>query len=85
MKRFKTVTFESKTVLAVDGMEINSYIAGVNSGMYGLPFVISVRCWARKWFFSKFFCREMKLNLKQVRELRDELDFVINQFHNEQV
>lgn len=73
-----TVKMENKTTLAIDGMEIQAFIAGVNSGMYQLPFCIEVRTWAKKWFFTKFFYRSMKLNLYQCKMLRDELTKVID-------
>jgi hypothetical protein len=80
MGKFKTIKIESKTIIHQEGMEIEGYIAGVNSGMYGLPYVIVVRTWARKWFWRKFFKREMKLNLMQVKEFRKECDKVIEYF-----
>ncbi len=82
MKQFDTIKLDKTTTLQKDGMEITAYIAGVNSGMYGLPYVISVRVWAKKWFFKKFFYREMKLNIHEVKQFRDECDKVI-QFYNE--
>ena len=82
MERFETIKLDKTTTLQKDGMEIIAYIAGVNSGAYGLPYVIAVRVWARKWFFKKFFYREMKLNIWDVKQLRDECDKVIK-WHNE--
>jgi len=77
MKQFETIKFDKTKTLQKEGMEISSYIAGVNSGVYGLPFVIAVRCWASKWGFKKFFYREMKLNIFEVRQLKLELDKAI--------
>jgi len=77
MKQFETIKFDKTKTLQKEGMEISSYIAGVNSGVYGLPFVIAVRCWASKWGFKKFFYREIKLNIFEVRQLKQELDKVI--------
>jgi len=82
MKRFEAIKFERKTTLKKEGMEICSYIAGVNSGAYGLPFVISIRCWARKWWFKKFFYRAMKLSVFEVKQLKEELDKVIELYEN---
>lgn len=80
MKKFDTIKFDDSKVLKKDGMEIRSYIAGVNSGVYNLPFVIEVSCWARKWIFSKFFKRSMRLNLFQVKQLKSELEKVVDHF-----
>lgn len=77
MERFDTIKLDKTTTLQKEGMEIKAYIAGVNSGAYELPYVIAVRVWARKWFFRKFFYNEMKLNIFEVRRLRDECDKVI--------
>ncbi len=79
--KFETVKIESTTKLKIDGMEISAYIAGVNSGVYGLPYVIEVRTWARKWFFNKFFYRKMKLNIHDVTHLRDECNKVIEYYN----
>ncbi len=84
MKRFETIKFDKTKTLQKEGMEISSYIAGVNSGVYGLPFVISVRCWASKWWFKKFFYREMKLNIFEVRQLKEEFDKVKELYEDKQ-
>lgn len=83
--RFDTVYFSSTTVLKKEGIEIKGFIAGVNSGMYSLPYVIQVSTWASKWFWSKFFRREMKLNLMQVRQLREECDKVIKFYEEKDI
>ena len=82
MKRFDTIKFNKTKTLQKEGMEIKSYVAGVNSGAYSMPFVISVRCWASKWVFKKFFYREMKLNIFEVKQLKEELDKVIEFYDN---
>jgi len=84
MKRFETIKFDKTKTLQKEGMEISSYISGVNSGVYRLPFVIAVRCWASKWWFKKFFYLEMKLNIFEVRQLKEELDKVIEFYENKQ-
>lgn len=81
MKKFDTVKIDKTTTLQIEGMTIQAYIAGVNSGEYGLPFVITVKTWARKWFFKKFFVREMKLNIHEVMLLKDECEKVIEFFN----
>lgn len=80
MKKFDTLKIEKTTTLQKDGMEISAYIAGVNSGVYSLPYVISVETWASKWGFKKFFRREMKLDIQQIKFLKKELETVI-EFH----
>lgn len=82
MERFKTLKFERKTTIVSEGIEISCFIAGVNSGAYQLPFVIAVRTWAKKWWFKKFFYREMELNIHQIKELKTELDKVITYYEN---
>lgn len=82
MEKFETIKIDKTTTLQKEGMEITAYIAGVNSGAYQLPYVISVRVWAKKWFFKKFFYREMKLNIFEVKNFRDECDKVIK-WHEE--
>ena len=77
MEKFDTIIIDSTTTLRKEGMEISAFIAGVNSGAYGLPYVIKVRVWAKKWFFRKFFHNEMHLNIHQVRMLRDECEKVL--------
>jgi hypothetical protein len=77
-QKFEMIKINQTTIIEKDGMELEAYIAGVNSGAYGLPFVIVVRTWARKWFWKKFFYREMKLSLRQVMMLRDECQKVID-------
>jgi hypothetical protein len=81
MKLFDTVEINRTTVMQKDGIEIRACIAGVNSGAYELPFVIQVRTWASKWFFKKFFYREMRLNIHEVIALKEECDKVI-EWHN---
>lgn len=81
MERFETIKFNKTVTLEKEGMEISAYIAGVNSGVYQLPYVIQVRVWAKKWFFKKFFHKEMHLNLWEVKQLRDECNKVI-EFYN---
>jgi hypothetical protein len=76
-KIFKTVSIKASTIIQKDGIEIKSYIAGVNSGIYGIPFVISVETWASKWGFKKFFHRKLSLGLEEMTDLRDELDKAI--------
>ena len=73
----KEIVIDRTTVLQKDGMEINMYIAGVNSGVYEPPFVVSIRVWARKWIFKKFFTRKMQLSLSEMIFLRDELNKAI--------
>ncbi len=80
MSKFSTVTIEHKTTMTTNGMSIKAFIAGVNSGEYGLPFVIQVSTWASKWGFKKFFYREMKLNIFEMRALKAELDKAIQHF-----
>lgn len=81
-KKFKQVKFEKTKKLSIEGMEIVSFISGVSSGVYTMPFVISVRCWASKFGFKKFFRREMHLNIFEVRELKEELEKVL-EYHKE--
>lgn len=82
MSKFDTVHIEKYTSIIKEGMEIKAYIAGVNSGSYELPFVISVKTWAKKFLFKKFFLREMKLNIFEVKLLRDELNKAIEFYNN---
>lgn len=79
-RRFETLKFERSVKIQKEGMEIQSYLAGVNSGAYGLPYVISVRTWARKWFWRKFFYSEIQLNLMEVRQLKEECEKVLDYF-----
>ncbi len=89
MKKFETIKIDrtqvSNITLLKDGMEIECYIAGVNSGVYGLPFVVSVKTWASKWFFKKFFRREMKLNIHEVKALKEELEKVISFYEKKNI
>lgn len=79
-KRFETVKIDRSIQFYKDGIEISAFIAGVNSGVYGFPFVIAVRTWARNWFFKKFFYREIHLNMEEVAALHNELGKVVSQF-----
>lgn len=81
MTNFKEIKIERSTVIWRDGIEISAYIAGVNSGMYEFPFVVEVRTWARKWWFKKFFYREIQLNSWEVELLHDELGKVLDHFN----
>ena len=83
--RFKTVRVDRSTVVWKDGMEISAYIAGVNSGVYGLPFVIEVKTWAKKWWFKEFFVRKITLNMDDVELLHDELSKVIDYFRPKKI
>ncbi len=76
-EKFETIKIDKTVCLQKDGIEFSAYIAGVNSGMYQLPFVIVVRTWASKWGFKKFFWRELKLNINEVKMLHKELGKVI--------
>ena len=84
MKRFETLKINKATTIQKDGIEISAFIAGVNSGVYNLPYVIEVRTWASKWFFKKFFYRDMKLSIHEVRLLKKELEQVIEFYDNKQ-
>lgn len=83
MKKFEELNFKSNFEIINEGMEISCHIAGVKSRAYSLPFVITVRTWAKKWFFRKFFVRQMKLSLWQMKQLRNELDKAINYIEKE--
>jgi hypothetical protein len=83
MKKFNELKFNRSMSIEKEGMEISAYLAGVNSGAYSMPFVISVRTWARKWFFKKFFYREMYLNIFEVKELKEECERVIEFWEQE--
>lgn len=65
MGKFNTITIDKTILVEKEGMEICAFIAGVNSGEYGLPFVIRVSTWARKWWFKKFFECEAWLNYNE--------------------
>ncbi len=81
-KHFSTLKIDKTFSLGVEGIEIKSYIAGVNSGVYSLPYVISVRTWAKKFWFKRFFEKRVSLDLKEVILLRDELNQVIKFYEN---
>lgn len=81
--RFETITISKTAIVEKEGLEISAFIAGVNSGAYGLPFVIRVSTWAHKWWFKKFFYCEAKLNYDEVKQLRDECDKVIRYMDTE--
>lgn len=83
-KRFNHLMFEKTFNIQKEGMRIYGYIAGVNSGQYSLPFVISVQTWAKKWWFRKFFTMETKLNIMEMKQLRRELDTAIEYFEEKQ-
>lgn len=75
-KKFDEITFDRLVKITKKGMEITSYIAGVNSGAYGLPFIVSVRVW--KWgIFKRFLYKEMRLSLYEIKTLKEELEKVI--------
>jgi len=74
---FETSIVDKTKPVEKEGMEITAFIAGVNSGMYEMPFCIQVRTWARKWWFKKFFYCEAKLNLEELKRLRNEFDKAI--------
>lgn len=84
MGKFEEIKFDKTTSLQKDGMEISAFIAGVNSGQYNLPFLISVKVWARKWFFKKFFYREMHLDLHEIKILKNECEKVLNYYEEKQ-
>lgn len=81
MNRFETVIVDKTAVVERDGLEISCFIAGVNSGVYGLPYIIQVRTWASKWGFKKFFFREAHLTINDVTKLKNECDKVIAFYH----
>ena len=74
---FKTVNIKRSVIIQKEGIEISCFIAGVNSGVYGEPFVVKVRAWAKEWFGRKFFVQELKLSRWDMIQLRDELNKVI--------
>ncbi len=80
MSDFNTVTIDKMTVIERHGMKLKAYIAGVNSGVYGLPFIIEVSVWAKKWWFKKFFYYKMELSRYQTKVLRDECNKVLEYF-----
>lgn len=82
-KRFDTIKIDKSTCLQKEGMKIQAYIAGVNSGQYCLPFVIKVSTWAKKFGFKKFFYREMQLSIHEVKTLKEECEKVI-EFYNKE-
>lgn len=77
MGKHQTIRIDRKEVITRDGMDVCAFIAGVNSGAYGLPFCIIVRAWHPFLWMRKFFWREAKLTEKEVRELHAELGRVI--------
>lgn len=74
---FETVKINKTVIVEKEGLEISAFIAGVNSGVYGLPFCIQVSTWARKLWFKRFFFVEAKLNLEELKALRNEFDKAI--------
>jgi hypothetical protein len=81
-ENFKTIKFVKTTRVVVEGAEISCYIAGVNSGMYGFPFIVSINVWTKKWFWKKFFQKKIELNYWEVKQLHEELGKVLNHFNN---
>jgi hypothetical protein len=75
---FDTVVIDKTEIIGREGLEISAFIAGVNSGAYGLPFCIQVRAWAGKFWFSKFFFVQANLDLEEMKRLRNELDNAIS-------
>lgn len=84
MGRFQQIKIDKTTSFKKEGMEINAYISGVNSGQYSLPFVIKVKVWSRKWFFEKFFYREMKLDLDEIKILMNECQNVLRYYEEKE-
>ena len=80
---FEMIGIKGTSVLKKDGIEIQAFIAGVNSGMYQMPFVIEVRTWAKKWWFEKFYYRALRLDIQQLRVLKAEIDKVVEWHENE--
>jgi hypothetical protein len=75
--RFEQVTIDKTTVVEKEGLEICAFIAGVNSGMFGLPFCIQVRAWTSFLWFKKFFFVQAKLNLEELKRLQNEFQKAI--------
>jgi hypothetical protein len=79
--RPEMIKIDKTTIIEKEGMVIRAFIAGVNSGVYDMPFVIKISCWARKWFFKKFFHCEMQLQIKELELLKGEIDKSIELYY----
>jgi len=83
MGRFEMLKFDRNVKIYKKGMEIGAYIAGVNSGVYELPFIVYVRVWSFG-LFKRFFYKEMRLNLWEVKLLKEECEKVIEFYKEKQ-
>jgi len=81
MKKFDMLKYDRNVRISKKGMEIGAYIAGVNSGMYQLPFIVYVRVWSYG-IFRRIFYKEMRLNIWEVKQLKEECEKVIEFYNN---
>ena len=78
ISRFETLTFDKTVKWETSGMRIKCFIAGVNSGAYGLPFVVEVSTWIKTFWGRKKYYRTIHLTRWEIKRLRDELTNVLN-------